>query len=84
MLELSIRQLRGSLATIEQLVDREGEIVITRHGRPLAKVISLTGTRNVPSHADLRASMPYLEISSEDMIRAERDGVAETKSPRSA
>lgn len=73
MSTMSIRKLRESLPSIAEIVQREGEIVITRHGRGLAKIVPLTPVRSVPSHADLRASMPYQAVPSEDLVRADRE-----------
>jgi prevent-host-death family protein len=73
---MSIRELRDSLSFIGEIADREGEVVLTRHGRPLARLVSLCPSRTAPSHSDLRAGMPYLSISSEQLVRADRDGVA--------
>lgn len=73
MREISIRQMREELSRIEEVVEREGEVVITRHGRPVAKVVPLHRGLVAPSHADLRASMPRLSRSSAELIREERD-----------
>ena len=77
MRTMSIRELRDSLSSIGEIVDRDGEVVLTRHGRPLAKVVSLRPSRSAPSHADLRAGMPYLPVPSEQLVRADRDATAE-------
>ncbi len=71
--QISIRELREALPAIEQLVEREGELVITRHGRPLAKVVSLQPGRRMPTHDDLRASIGTGPVGSEQLIREERD-----------
>jgi antitoxin (DNA-binding transcriptional repressor) of toxin-antitoxin stability system len=76
MRTMSIRELRDSLSFIGAIADREGEVVLTRHGRPLAKLISLNPNRSAPSHTDLRAAMPYLSVPSERLVRADRDGAA--------
>jgi prevent-host-death family protein len=76
MRTMSIRELRDSLSFIGEIVSRDGEVVLTRHGRPLAKLVSLSPGRSAPSHADLRASMPYLSEPSEQLVRADRDGAA--------
>ena len=78
MREISVRQLREALTSLEQIVEREGELVVTRHGRPLAKVVSLNPARRVPSHADLRASIPPMAVGSEELIRRDREGEAES------
>lgn len=73
MKSLSIREVRKELAQIDLLVAREGEVVVTRHGRPIARLLPLPGKRPMPSHAELRASMPRLKSGSEKHIRTERD-----------
>jgi len=70
---MSIRQLREALTSLEQIVEREGELIVTRHGRPLAKVVSLNPRRGGPSHADLRASIAPMSTCSEALIREDRD-----------
>ncbi len=73
MRTMSIRELRGSLASIAEIVERDGDIVVTRNGRPVAKVVPLERRCSVPSHADLRASMPVMVQASEDLIRSDRE-----------
>jgi prevent-host-death family protein len=73
MREISIREVRSELAHIEKVLDREGELIVTRNGRPVARILPLRGGRSAPSHARLRASMPRLEPSSAELIRQERD-----------
>jgi prevent-host-death family protein len=70
---LSIREVRKELAQLDELVSREGEVVVTRRGQPIARLLPLRSKRRMPSHADLRASMPRLEHGSEMHVRAERD-----------
>ena len=73
MKSLSIREVRRELAQLDELVSREGEVVVTRRGRPIARLLPLRSKRQMPSHADLRASMPRLRKGSEGHIRSERD-----------
>ena len=73
MKKLSIREVRKELAQLDQLVLREGEVVVTRRGQPIARLLPLRSKRRMPSHADLRASMLRLKKSSEKHVRAERD-----------
>jgi prevent-host-death family protein len=70
---LSIREVRKELAQLDELVSREGEVVVTRRGKPIARLLPMRSKRQMPSHADLRASMPPLKIRSERHIRTERD-----------
>lgn len=73
MKNLSIREIRKELAQLDALLSREGEVVVTRNGRPIARLLPLAGRQRMPSHADLRASMPRLAIGSGAHVRAERD-----------
>ncbi|MBK8741158.1 MAG: type II toxin-antitoxin system prevent-host-death family antitoxin [Betaproteobacteria bacterium] len=73
MKNLSIREVRKELAHLDELVAREGEIVVTRRGQPIARLLPLRSKRGMPSHADLRASMPLLRTGSEQHLRTERD-----------
>jgi len=75
MLELSIREAREALTRLKELLDDKGEIIITRRGRPVARVVPIEPRRpEVISHADLRASMPRLDTGSEVLLREDRDG----------
>lgn len=73
MKKLSIREVRKELAQIDRLVAREGEVTVTRRGRPVARLLPLRDKRRMPTHADLRASMPRLRSGSEALVRADRD-----------
>lgn len=73
MRELSIREMRAELGRLGKLLESESELVITRHGQPIARVLPLGPRRKRPSHADLRAAIPRLATGSEDHVRADRD-----------
>jgi prevent-host-death family protein len=70
---LSIRELRGALTTLEERLAREGEVVITRRGEPIARVLPVGRRRELPSHRELRASMQLLAVGSEHLVREDRD-----------
>ena len=73
MRSLSIRELRAALPELEQVLSREGEVTVTRHGQPIAKLVASQTTVEMPSLAELRASMPFMEVPSEVLLREERD-----------
>ena len=73
MRTMSVREFRGALSALDELVYREGEIIITKHGRPLARVGPMDPRRPAPSHADLRASIPYQKVPSETLVREDRE-----------
>jgi prevent-host-death family protein len=70
---LSVRELREALSTIDQLVRDEGEVVVTRHGHPLVKLVPVRAPQVAPSHAELRAGMPHMAVASEELVRADRE-----------
>jgi len=73
MKTLSIREIRRELAHLDELVESEGEVVVTRRGQRIARLLPLRSKRQMPSHAELRASMPRLKKGSEKHLRAGRD-----------
>ncbi len=73
MRTLSIREVREALRDLEQLVASEGEVTVTRHGRPIARILPIKPTRKMRSHAALRNSMPRLTTPSEVLVREDRD-----------
>jgi prevent-host-death family protein len=73
MKTLSVRETRNKLAELDRLVEQAGEVIITRRGRPIARVLPVAGAKAKPDHRALRESMPPLETGSEVLIAAERD-----------
>jgi antitoxin (DNA-binding transcriptional repressor) of toxin-antitoxin stability system len=73
MIELSIREARAALSRLDEMMDKVGEIVITKRGRAIARMLPVSEKRPIPTHADLRASMRRLSQTSEQLIRSERD-----------
>jgi len=74
MKKLTIRQTRQALSHLDQLLEAEGEVMITRRGAPIARLIQIDNKkRPIPSHKDLRDSMPRMRRGSEELIREDRD-----------
>lgn len=73
MKTLSIREMRRDLGHLDDLVSSAGEIIVTRRGQPIARVLPVTGACSKPDHAGLRRQMPYLTTPSEALLDAERD-----------
>ena len=73
MRELSIREMREKLGSLDRLVEKEGEIIVTRRGVPIARLLPVAGARLKPTHAELRSAMPKLETPSETLVRNGRD-----------
>jgi antitoxin (DNA-binding transcriptional repressor) of toxin-antitoxin stability system len=74
MKKLTIRQTRQALSYLDQLLEAEGEVMITRRGAPIARLVQIDSKkRPIPSHKDLRDSMPRMRRRSEELIRQDRD-----------
>jgi antitoxin (DNA-binding transcriptional repressor) of toxin-antitoxin stability system len=54
------------------LLADEGEVVITRRGDPIAKVVQVGRKRPIPSHRDLREGVKRMHKASETLLRKER------------
>ena len=73
MKKLSIREVRKELAQLDELIRREGEVLITRRGKPIARLLPVGVAKAPQSHAALRASMPRTLVGSEVRVREDRD-----------
>ena len=73
MKKLTIREIRQSLSHLDKLLAVEEEIMITRRGDPIARVVQVGRKRPIPSHRDLREAMPNMHKGSETLLRKDRD-----------
>lgn len=73
MQQLSIREMRSSLGQLDHLLKDAGELIITRHGKAIARILPVCRQKKRPSHSDLRHSMPYFNAASETLVRRDRD-----------
>ncbi len=73
MKELSIRDMRNALAHIDTLVNAAGELIITRHGTAIARILPIFGRQRRPDHRALHQLTKQLTLPSEKMIREDRD-----------
>jgi prevent-host-death family protein len=73
MRKLSVREMRAALGNLDELVGQSGEVIVTRHGEPIARILPIRGTREIPSLRAFRASMPLCATSSEELVREDRD-----------
>jgi antitoxin (DNA-binding transcriptional repressor) of toxin-antitoxin stability system len=73
MMKLSIREARQSLSSIEQILDIEGTVTITKRGKEIAKVIPINRLLSIPSHNSLRKKTLQQVTGSELLVRADRD-----------
>jgi antitoxin (DNA-binding transcriptional repressor) of toxin-antitoxin stability system len=73
MKKLTIREIRQSLSHLDRLLAVEEEVMITRRGDPIAKIVQVGRKRPIPSHRNLRDGMPKMQKGSETVLRRERD-----------
>ena len=76
MKTLGVREMRASYGALESALKEEGEVILTHHGKPFARVLPYeepVSPKRMPSNAALRAKMPFQTIPSEVLIREDRD-----------
>jgi antitoxin (DNA-binding transcriptional repressor) of toxin-antitoxin stability system len=73
MKKLTIREVRQSLSHLDQLLAVEEEVIITRRGDPIARVVQVGRKRPIPSHRDLREETKRMNKGSGTLLRKDRD-----------
>jgi antitoxin (DNA-binding transcriptional repressor) of toxin-antitoxin stability system len=73
MKEISVREARQLIGKLDTLLEIEGEVKITKRGKPIARISSLKKVRIMPSHKNLRESMRVMDRESVELIRNDRD-----------
>jgi len=64
--------MRSELGNLDQLIASEGEIIVTKRGNPIARLLPVGGSRRMPDHASLRAQTAVLTPSAR-LLREDRD-----------
>ena len=73
MKKLSIREARQSLSHLDRLLAVEEEVMITRRGDPIAKVVQVGKKRPIPSHCDLRDGLKRISERREFLVSKDSD-----------
>jgi prevent-host-death family protein len=74
MLHVNLANAKSRLSELVDRVEKGEEIVITRHGRPVARLSALERPKKpIPSMAEFRARMPKLKESLSESLRKVRD-----------
>ena len=74
MKELGVRELRASYDVLRETLAQEGEVILTHHGKPFARVLPYGPTPvRMPDHRDFRARQKRQAIPSSVLIRQDRD-----------
>ncbi len=74
MKTLNVREARKSMTHLEKLLEKEGEVTITRRGEPIARLSPVARKKGIPTHRALRESIARQEVQSETLVREDRDG----------
>lgn len=71
---LGVREMRASYEVLQETLEREGEVILTRHGKPFARVLPYNEhPRKMPSLKEFRARQKRQRVPTSVAIRAERD-----------
>ncbi|MBU2806972.1 type II toxin-antitoxin system Phd/YefM family antitoxin [Acidithiobacillus ferrooxidans F221] len=71
---IALAEAKAHLSHVLDRVEAGEELVITRRGKPVARVVPVRHPIiPLPSLADFRAQLPKMRHSSTEMIRAIRD-----------
>lgn len=73
MQTLNIREIRNAMGNLEKLLNTSGEVIITKHGRAIARILPMQGKLQRPTHEDLHRLTKKLAVSSEKLVRDSRD-----------
>lgn len=73
MKTLTIREAREGLSHPEKMFADAEEVLVVRHGEPVARILPAKPKRPVRSLAAFRATMPMQDVPSEVLIREDRD-----------
>ena len=77
MKTLGVREMRASYCALEAALKEEGEVILTHHGKPFARVLPIDAPAvkplEMPSNAALRAKMKPMKVPSSVLIREDRD-----------
>jgi prevent-host-death family protein len=76
MSTITVAEAKAHLSEVLDRVERGEEVVITRRGKPVARVSQVQQPKEPIDFAGIRAlreSMPFQEVPSVDIIRQMRD-----------
>ena len=74
MKELGVRELRASYDVLRETLAKEGEVILTHHGKPFARVLPYGPPLvQMPDHRAFRATQKKQTIPSSVIIRQDRN-----------
>jgi prevent-host-death family protein len=76
--EIGIAEARARLGGLISRAEAGEEIVVTRRGRPVARIVAVQPPKQaIPSFAEFRATMPRMRTSSARLVSQLRDEEAD-------
>ena len=74
MKQLGVREMRASYDVLRETLEKEGEVILTHHGKPFARVLPYTEPKaRMPDLRAFRAKQKVQTIPSSVLIRQDRD-----------
>ena len=73
MKKVNVRELRAAIPNLREELAREQELVLVSQGQAVARILPAAQKRQVPSLAEHRSRMKMLPVSTEVLVREERD-----------
>ncbi len=73
MQTLSIREMRNQLGKLDSIISKERELIITKHNKPVARILPIKEKKDRPSHKELRDALPSQDVSSDVLQRSDRE-----------
>ncbi len=73
---MNVRELRQATPSLKETLAAEGEVLLVSNGEPIARLLPVEAPKprpKLPSLKAFRATMPKMAISSEELIRLDRD-----------
>ena len=73
MKTLGVREMRAGYDVLHKALEQEGEVLLTHHGKPFARVLPYAPKSKMPSLKAFRAKQIIQATPSEVLIREDRD-----------
>lgn len=72
MRTFGLREIRNALGHLKVLLNTTDEIILTKYGKEIARILPMKGKQCRPTHTELHRLTKRLSIPSEQILRKER------------
>ena len=73
MKTITVREAREGLSHPETLFVDANEVIVTKHGQPILRLLPAAGARKVRSMAEFRAKLRIQSVASETIVARDRE-----------